>query len=201
MTSRGGESEVDRAVESTASVGDAIVGYDYEGASGPAQIGHDSVIRSGTVIYRDVSLGERCQTGHNVTIREETRAGDDVIVGTNVVVDGHVDIGSRVSLQTGVYLPPGTVIGDDVFIGPYAVFTNDRYPLRRETDLQGPEIEDHASIGANATVLPELTIGHGSFVAAGAIVTEDVPSETLAVGTPARHRPLPSELEGGNELR
>lgn len=188
-------------MESAASIDDAIIGYNYAGASGPARIGRDSVIRSGTVIYRDVCLGERCQTGHNVTVREETRAGDDVIVGTNVVIDGRVDIGSRVSLQTGVYLPPGSVIGNDVFIGPYAVLTNDRYPLRRDTDLNGPEIEDHVSIGANATVLPALTIGHGSFVAAGAVVTEDVPPETLAVGAPARHRPLPAELEGGNEVR
>lgn len=182
-------------------VEDAIIGYDYEGASGPARVGRDSVIRSGTVVYRDVSLGERCQVGHNATVREETRAGDDVLVGTNVVIDGHVDIGSRVSLQTGVYLPPGSVIGNDVFIGPYAVLTNDRYPLRHESDLEGPVIDDHASIGANATVLPALTIGRGSFVAAGAVVTEDVPPDTLAVGTPARHRPLPAELKGGNEVR
>lgn len=201
MTSRGGNAESSHEDVAGSIAGDATIGYDYDGASGPTRVGRDSVIRPGSVVYKDVSLGARCQVGHNATIREETRVGDDVVIGTNVVIDGHVDIGSRVSLQTGVYVPPGTAIGDDVFIGPYAVLTNDRYPLRRESELVGPTVGDNVSIGANATILPAITLGDGSFVAAGAIATEDVPPETLAVGTPARHRPLPAELQGGNEVR
>jgi acetyltransferase-like isoleucine patch superfamily enzyme len=178
-----------------------VVGYEYDGGVDAPRIGSGSLIRSGTIIYDDVTLGAECRTGHRVTIREETRVGDDVVIGTNVVIDGHVTIGDRASLQTGVYVPPGTTIGDDVFVGPYAVFTNDPYPLRVETELDGPTLEAHVSVGANATVLPGVTIGRESFVAAGAVVTDDVPPATLAVGNPATHRPLPDSLAGGNVHR
>lgn len=180
---------------------DVTVGYQYKPDAEPTHIGSNSMIRSGTIIYADVEIGEHCQTGHRVTIREETTIGDSVLLGTNVVVDGRVTIGSRVSLQTGVYLPPGTTLGDDVFIGPYAVLMNDPYPLRVESELEGPTIADHVTIGANASILPGVTIGHGAFIAAGAVVTRDVPAETLAVGNPAEHRPLPEHLRGGNDFR
>lgn len=164
----------------------------------PPSIGADATIRSGTIIYSDVEIGERFQTGHNAVIRERTAIGDDVVVGTNAVVDGKTTIGSSVSLQTGVYVPPYTEIGDQVFLGPHAVCTNDPYPVRRDDGLVGPTLEDHVSIGANAVLLPDVTIGEGAFVAAGAVVTEDVPAETLAVGAPAVHRELPEPLDGGN---
>ena len=67
-------------------------------------------------------------------------------------------------------------------------------------ELFGPTIEEGASVGANATVLPGVTVGEGAFVAAGAVVTGDVPPGTLALGVPARTRPLPEELRGGNDL-
>jgi acetyltransferase-like isoleucine patch superfamily enzyme len=87
-----------------------------------------------------------------------------------------------------------------VFLGPDAVLTNDSYPLRVDTDLEGATLGDDVSIGANATVLPGVTVGKGSFVAAGAVVTEDVPPHRLAVGVPAETRPLPEELDRGNVL-
>jgi acetyltransferase-like isoleucine patch superfamily enzyme len=99
-----------------------------------------------------------------------------------------------------VYVPPYTTIGDHVFVGPRAVLTNDRYPVRTDDDLRGPTVEDHVSIGANATILPGVTVGERSFVAAGAVVTRDVPPDTLAVGVPAEHEPLPEHLAGGNEI-
>lgn len=163
-------------------------------------IGDEATIRSGTIIYRDVHIGDEFATGHNVLIREETTIGDDVLVGTGSVVDGATDIGSKVSLQTGTYVPRETTIGDDVFLGPNAVITNDPYPIRENSTLEGSTIEAHVSVGANATILPGLTVGRGSFVAAGAVVTEDVPPETLAVGVPATHRPLPTELAGENQI-
>ncbi|WP_238479993.1 acyltransferase [Natranaeroarchaeum sulfidigenes] len=164
----------------------------------PPAFGTDATIRSGTIIYSGVQIGDRFQTGHNAVVRERTAIGDDVTVGTNAVIDGKTTIGSSVSLQTGVYVPPYTDIGDQVFLGPHAVCTNDPYPVRRDDGLVGPTLEDHVSIGANAVLLPGVTIGEGSFVAAGAVVTEDVPPETLAVGAPAVHRELPEPLDGGN---
>lgn len=165
--------------------------------NGPT-IGREPTIRSGTVVYADVEIGDRFTTGHGALVREHTTIGDDVLVGTHAVVDGHCTIGDGSVLQTGVYLPQQTTVGERVFFGPHAVLTNDPYPLRTETDLVGPTVEDDASVGANATILPGVTVGEGAFVAANAVVTEDVPPETLAVGAPASHEPLPAELAGGN---
>ncbi|ELZ97033.1 acetyltransferase [Haloferax mucosum ATCC BAA-1512] len=179
----------------------ATVGHAYDSDTQPPIIGTESTIRAGTIVYDDVAIGDRFNTGHNALVRELTDIGDDVLVGTNTVIDGRVEIGSGVSLQTGVYIPTHTTIGDDVFIGPRAVLTNDPVPVRAEVDMAGPTIEDDVSIGANATILPGVTVGEGSFVAAGAVVTDDVPPHTLAVGVPARHEELPAKLDGPNLIR
>ncbi|EMA08272.1 acyltransferase [Haloferax denitrificans] len=179
----------------------ATVGHAYHSDTEPPVIGDECTIRAGTIVYDDVVIGDRFSTGHNALVRELTDIGDDVLVGTNTVIDGRVEIGSGVSLQTGVYIPTHTTIGDDVFIGPHAVFTNDPVPVRAEVDMDGPTIEDDVSIGANATVLPGVTVGEGSFVAAGAVVTHDVPPHTLAVGVPTSHEELPAKLDGPNLIR
>lgn len=177
-----------------------IIGYEYANDSQEPRIGSDATIRPGTIIYDDVVIGDRFSTGHHALVRELTDVGDDVLVGTNVVIDGRTTIGSNVSLQTGAYVPSHTTIEDHVFVGPSAVLTNDPYPVRKDVELAGPTLEDHVSIGANATILPDVTIGEGSFVAAGAVVVNDVPPETLAIGTPAVHQPLPEALQRMNEL-
>lgn len=178
----------------------ATVGYEYAADSQKPRIGTDATIRPGTIIYDDVVIGDHFSTGHYALVRELTDIGDDVLVGTNTVIDGRSTLGSNISLQTGVYVPSNTTIGDQVFVGPHAVLTNDPYPIRQETELTGPTLEDHVSIGANATILPDVTVGKGSFVAAGAVVDDDVPPETLAVGVPAEHRPLPEPLRRRNDI-
>jgi len=178
----------------------ATIGYKYTDDSEEPHIGAEPTIRAGTIIYNDVAIGERFSTGHYALVRELTEIGDDVLVGTKAVIDGRTTVGSGVSLQTGVYIPSETTIGDHVFVGPQAVLTNDPYPIKEDADLAGPMIEEHASIGANATILPDVTIGAKSFVAAGSVVVDDVPPETLAVGAPADHRPLPKEIPRDNKL-
>lgn len=177
----------------------ATVGHAYCDASSPPTLGAGSTVRGWTIIYDDVVAGDGLSTGHFALIRELTDIGDDVLVGTNTVIDGRTTIGSNVSCQTGVYIPSQTTIGDNVFLGPNAVLTNDPYPLRQDVSLAGPILNDHVSVGANATILPDVTVGERAFIAAGAVVTEDVPAETLAVGNPARHEPLPEQLQGGND--
>lgn len=176
------------------------VGYQYTEDSSDPILGGDSTIRQGTIIYDDVIVGDSFQTGHYALVREFTEAGDNVLVGTQSVIDGRSTIGSNVSLQTGTYVPSETTIGDDVFIGPHATLTNDPYPIRQEVNLQGPTLNDGVSVGANTTILPGVEIGKNTFVAAGALVTKDVPPETLAVGAPARFRPLPEELSAPNNI-
>jgi acetyltransferase-like isoleucine patch superfamily enzyme len=179
---------------------DTIIGYQHREDAAPARIGENATIRSGAIIYADVDIGDDLVTGHDVLIREETTAGNDVLVGTRAVIDGRATIGSHSRLQTGVYVPPETSIGERVFLGPYAALTNDPAPLREECGLDGPTLEADVSIGANATIMPGVTVGSGAFVAAGAVVTEDVPPESLAIGVPARARPLPERLQGRNEV-
>ena len=176
----------------------ATVGYLHDDDASPTVLGDNATVRQGTIVYADVEVGDDFTTGHDALVREDTVIGDDVVVGTDVTIDGACDIGSHVSLQTGVYVPRETTIADNVFVGPRAVLTNDPYPVRQEVDLAGPTLEEGVSVGANATILPGVTVGQGSFVAAGAVVTEDVPPETLAVGTPAEHRELPETLDGPN---
>jgi len=157
-------------------------------------IGKNAVLRSGTIIYCDVTIGDQFQSGHNVLIREKTRIGDRVAIGTATVIEGTTTIGSDVNLQSMVYIPTNTRIGNHVFIGPNAVLTNDRYPPTGIGGLNGPEIKNGAAIGANATILPGICIGEGALVAAGAIVTREVPAYTLAIGAPATIQPLPDPI-------
>lgn len=169
---------------------------DYLGKTGflGTTIGKNAIIRSGTIIYRDVTIGDHFQSGHNVLIREHTRIGDRVAIGTATVIEGDTTIGNDVNLQSMVYIPTGTTINDRVFIGPNAVLTNDRYPPTRIGGLKGPEIREGAAIGANVTILPGICIGEGALVAAGAIVTRDIPAHSLAIGTPAKIKDLPKKL-------
>lgn len=158
-------------------------------------IGKRAIIRPGTTIYSDVVIGDEFSSGHNVLVREDTTIGDHVSLGTNVIIEGNCQIGDHANLQSLVYVPTNSRIGSHVFIGPNAVLTNDKYPPHGGNDLRGPVIEDYVSIGANATLLPGVRIGSGSLVAAGSVVTRDVPPHSLAIGSPARIRELPEGAE------
>ena len=175
-------------------------GVKYSPNSRPPVIGKNYTIRSNSIIYNDVVIGDNFRTGHNVVIRENTNIGDDVLIGTNTVIEGDVIIGNDVSIQSNVYIPTNSVIEDNVFIGPCACFTNDKYPVRINYELQGPRVRRGASIGGNTTFLSNVEIGEGSIVAAGAIVIHSVPPFYLAIGTPARIKPLPDHLKVPNRF-
>jgi acetyltransferase-like isoleucine patch superfamily enzyme len=194
-----GNNDVENISESIHSENISI-GIKYKRGSKNPKIGKNAIIRSNSIIYDDVEIGNNFITGHGVTIREKTKIGNDVLVGTNTVIEGQCEIGSNVSIQSNVYIPTNTVIEDHVFIGPCACFTNDKYPIRIDFDLKGPIIKKGASIGANSTFLSNIEIGEGSMVAAGAIVTMDVPDYFLAIGTPARIKPLPKKLKKLNKI-
>ena len=175
-------------------------GVEYSPNSKPPVIGKNYTIRSNSIIYNDVVIGDNFRTGHNVVIRENTNIGDDVLIGTNTVIEGDVIIGNDVSIQSNVYIPTNSVIEDNVFIGPCACFTNDKYPVRINYELQGPKVRRGASIGGNTTFLSNVEVGEGAIVAAGAIVIHSVPPFYLAIGTPARIKPLPDHLKVPNRF-
>ena len=176
------------------------LGVNYKRFSKAPVLGKNILLRSNTVIYNDVNIGNDFKTGHNVVIRENTKIGDDVLIGTNTVIEGNCTIGSNVRIQSNVYIPTNSTIEDNVFIGPCACFTNDRYPVRVEYDLKGPKIRKGASVGANTTFLSNIEVGDGAIVAAGAVVTRNVPPFYLAIGTPAKIKPLPEHLRTPNIL-
>jgi acetyltransferase-like isoleucine patch superfamily enzyme len=187
-------------VESSKVQENITIGLKYKMRSKPPLIGRNPLIRSNSIIYNDVEIGDNFQTGHGVTIREKTKIGNNVLVGTNSIIEGHCSIGDNVSIQSNVYIPTNTSIEDYVFIGPCACFTNDKYPIRVDFDLKGPVIKRGASIGANSTFLSNVKIGEGAMVAAGAIVTHEVPPFFLAIGAPAKIKPLPKHLKTLNQI-
>ena len=116
------------------------------------------------------------------------RIGRDVNVCSHVFIEGAVVVGDRVTIKSGVQLWDGVVVEDDVFLGPNATFTNDLFPRSRQRPETWPRtrIARGASIGANATILAGTTIGERAMVGAGAVVTKDVPPDTVVAGNPAR---------------
>lgn len=174
------------------------LGYRYPGDAQPLRIGDHAVIRSGSIIYTDTTIGNRFSCGHQVLIRAHCSLGDRVVVHHQCTLEGRVRIGNGVKIMAQVYIPSTTVIGDMVFIGPGTTFLNDRYPMRRKAPVSGAKIGNHVTIGGGVTICPEVTIGDNVFVGAGAVVNQDVPANTLAYGVPARFHPLPDGMEHGN---
>ena len=160
---------------------------DYPGCG----IVFNSIVRPNSTIFSNVKTGDDFKTGHNVLIREKTTIGNNVLIGTNVIIDGNVEIGNNVSIQGNVYIPTNVVIEDNVFMGPCAVLANDKYPIRKKYEMNGPTLRKEASIGANATLLSGVEIGEGAMVVAGALVTHDVPPWKLAIGFSAMIEDLP----------
>ena len=150
----------------------------------PLILRDDSLIRSHSVFYESSSFGPGLTTGHHVTVREKTVSGAGFQIGTLSEIQGDCRIGDYVRFQSSVFVGKKTTIGNFVWISPYVVLTND--PTPPSNMLIGCTIEDYASIAAAALVLPGVTIGHHSLVAAKACVTKKVPPNMVVAGVPAR---------------
>ena len=114
--------------------------------------------------------------------------GENCNINAMVLIEGDVVVGDNVTVKTGVQLWDGLRVSDNAFIGPNVTFTNDFLPrskLRPERFLQ-TNIQHHASIGANATIIGGVTVGAYAMVGAGSVVTKDVPNHGLVYGNPAR---------------
>jgi acetyltransferase-like isoleucine patch superfamily enzyme len=133
-------------------------------------------------------IGEGTRVWQYVVILPGAVIGRDGNICSHCFIENKVVVGDRVTVKCGVQLWDGITLEDDVFVGPNATFTNDREPRSRNASatLLPTLVKKGASIGANATILPGLTIGEGAMVGAGAVVTKDVPPRTLVVGNPAR---------------
>lgn len=147
-------------------------------------------VHESSYIDENVSVGEGTKIWHFCHVQTGARIGKNCSLGQNVNISNNVKIGNDVKIQNNVSIYEGVEIEDGVFCGPSCVFTNDltpraRYPKGHE-NYKKTLVKEGASIGANATIVCGHTVGKFAMVAAGAVVTKDVPDFALVAGVPAK---------------
>jgi acetyltransferase-like isoleucine patch superfamily enzyme len=158
------------------------------GEVGALALGAGAIVGTGAVVFAGTTVGERAILGDQCFVRERSAIGAGSVIGRGSVVDNDVHIGERVRVQTGVYLTAFTLIEDDVFVGPCATTTNDNTMARHgpELELRGATLRRACRVGGAVVLTPGVEIGEEAFVAAGALVTCDVPPRAVVMGLPAR---------------
>jgi acetyltransferase-like isoleucine patch superfamily enzyme len=141
-------------------------------------------------------IGPGTRIWHQAQVRERARIGANCIVSKGAYIDFEVQVGSNCKIQNGAFLYHGLTIEDGVFVGPGVIFTNDKLPraINPDGSLKGTDdwvvgktvVRRGASVGTGSIVLPGVTIGQFAMVAAGAVVSKDVPDYGLVLGVPAR---------------
>ncbi len=151
--------------------------------------GRSYFVHESSYIDKDVEIGEGTKVWHFCHIQSGARIGKNCTLGQNVNVSENVRIGSGCKIQNNVSVYEGVELENGVFCGPSCVFTNDLTPRaeypKGKAAYKKTLVKEGASIGANATIVCGITIGRYAMVAAGAVVTKDVPDYTLAEGVPA----------------
>ena len=139
-------------------------------------------------VSSDAKIGAGTKVWINTQIRENTSIGTNCILSKDVYIDAGVTIGNGCKIQNSVSVYQGVTIENEVFVGPNVCFTNDKVPRAFNTAWKITEtlVKNGASLGANATIVCGITLGEYSMVAAGSVVTKDVPPYSLVVGNPAR---------------
>ena len=147
-------------------------------------------------VHPSARIADTAKIWNWVQIRENARIGENTILSKSVYVDFGVSIGNNVKIQNNVSVYHGVTIEDGVFVGPHVCFTNDKVPRAINVDGTPKGADDWvvspitirygASLGANSTILPGVTVGRFALVGAGAVVTKSVPDQGLVVGNPAR---------------
>lgn len=137
---------------------------------------------------QSTTIGADTRIWQFVVVLAGAKIGQNCNICSHCLIESYAVIGDRVTVKSGVQLWDGLRVGDDVFIGPNASFANDRFPRSKKTPEKFLQtvLEAGASIGANATILPGITIGSNAMVAAGAVVTRAVPPNAIVVGNPAK---------------
>jgi len=179
-------------------IGDnVIIGYrDIKpGQDAPAkpivtEIGESVRIRSGSVIYRGTRIGSNSMVGHNAVIRENTIIGHDTYIGSLTAIEGDTKIGNYVGIHTQCHITKFCDIGDYTFIAPLFVGANDQAMSHMRAshgqNLIGFTTGKYVRIAVGVTVLPGVHFGEGCIVAAGSVVTKDVPPYKVVMGVPAK---------------
>lgn len=163
----------------------------------PCLIEDNCLIGALAVIYRGCVVRTRVMVADMASVREDVEIGAYTIIGRGVTVENKVRIGQRCKIETEAYITALSDIADGCFIAPEVTFTNDNFLGRTKQRFKfhkGVTLQRGARIGANATLLPGLVIGEDALVAAGSVVTRDVPAGKIVIGSPARvRRDVPPE--------
>src|SRR5450830_361877 len=164
---------------------------------GACSIADDVQIGCGCVLYAGVSIGCQVMVADLATVREAVTIGDQSIIGRGVAIENDCTIGKRCKLETDAYITAYSELEDDVFVAPMVATSNDNYMARgseRFKHFKGVTVRRGGRIGVNATVLPGKIIQEEGAVAAGSVVTHDVPARVIVAGNPARtFRDVPEE--------
>lgn len=163
----------------------------------PVRIGNNCLVGASVIVYCGCRINNDILIADFASIRENVIIGSETIIGRGVAIENKCSIGKRCKVETEVYICAYSTVSDDCFIAPEVTFTNDNFLARtkeRFKYFKGPTLKRGARIGANATILPGRVLGSDCLVAAGSIVTKDVPARTVVMGAPARQiRPVPKE--------
>lgn len=145
-------------------------------------------VGTGAVVFAGAKIGEGVILGDQCFVRERTTIGARSVIGRGSAVDNDVIVGERVRVQTDVYLTAATLVEDDVFVGPCVMTTNDNTMARHgeETPAIGATLRRACRIGGGSVLTPGVEVGEEAFIAAGAVVTKDVPPRGVAMGVPAK---------------
>ena len=163
----------------------------------PLEIGKAVTVGAGCVIYRGAKIADMAFFGDLATVREDITIGEGTIIGRGATIENKVTIGKKTKIETNAYITAFSTVEDYCFIAPCVAFSNDNYLGRteeRKKHFKGPHIKRGARIGAGAVLLPGVTVEEDVLVAAGSVVTKDVPARQTVVGAPAKvWRPVPEE--------
>jgi acetyltransferase-like isoleucine patch superfamily enzyme len=155
----------------------------------PTVIGDGTIVSTGAIVFAGSRIGARVILGDQSCVRERVTVGDDVVIGRGSLVENDTTIGALTKIQADAYITAYSTLEENVFIAPCVVTTNDNFmgrTERRHELIKGPTIRRGARVGGGAIICPGVEIGEEAFVGAGAVVTKDVPSKKVVVGSPAR---------------
>ncbi len=151
-------------------------------------VGEGVRIGTGAIVFAGARIGARAIIGDQAYVRERVTVGEDSLIGRAATVENDTSIGARVRIQTAAYVTAFSTIEDDVFVGPCATTTNDDTMSRHDASyqLRGVTLRRACRIGGGVVIVPGVEVGVEAFVAAGAVVTNDVPERGMVMGVPGR---------------